>query len=141
MNAAVIHPASNCTKRPLPSHNSADTFRLSRRLFAVDGTFLKAQFVLTLLVAVGIDANGEIVLLAWAVVESENGPAWEWFLQHLRWSIPSLAGEPATVISDRDKRLAEAQRVLRPLVVAAHCCYHLKGNFTNRFRRALSPDF
>lgn len=39
---------------------------------AVDGTFLKARFVQTLLLAVGIDGNGKSLLLVWAVVESEN---------------------------------------------------------------------
>ena len=120
---------------------TANTFRLSQCLFAVNGTFLKARFILTLLAAISINANGKIVLLAWAIVESENGPAWEWFLQHLRWSIPSLAGEAATIISNRDKGLAKAQRVLGPLVVTAHCCYHLKGNFTEKFGWAMAPDF
>jgi hypothetical protein len=36
---------------------SRATFHASRRLVAVDGTFLKARFILTLLVAVGINAN------------------------------------------------------------------------------------
>jgi len=43
---------------------SRATFQASRRLVAVDGTFLKARFILTLLVAIGIDANGHIVPLA-----------------------------------------------------------------------------
>jgi hypothetical protein len=43
-----------------------------RRIVAVDGTFLTGKFALTLLLAVGIDANGHNVILAWAVVESEN---------------------------------------------------------------------
>ena len=107
----------------------------------MDGTFLKARFILTLLLTVGIDANGELVLLAWAVVESENASSWEWFLQHLRWSLPALAQEPATMISNRDKGLTKAQRVLGHLVATAHCCYHLQGNFQEHFGRALVPDF
>ena len=91
----------------------------------MDGTFLKARFILTLLLTVGIDANGKLVLLAWAVVESENASLWEWFLQHLHWSLPALVQEPVTMISDHDKGLAEAQRVLGCLVATAHCCYHL----------------
>jgi hypothetical protein len=54
----------------------------------VDGTFLKARFIQTLLLAVGIDPNGELILLAWAVVESEN-----------RWSIPELVVEESTLVS------------------------------------------
>jgi hypothetical protein len=38
------------------------------RFVAVDGTFLKARFVLILLLAVGIDANGETIVLAWTTV-------------------------------------------------------------------------
>jgi len=117
------------------------TFWLLRRLVAVDGTFLKARFVLTLLLAVGIDANGELYPLAWAVVESENQSSWEWFLHHLRWALPLLAEEEATLISDRDKGLLEAEEVLGPQVTRAFCCHHLKGNFTDRYGRALAPAF
>src|SRR5450432_696946 len=90
------------------------TFRLFRRLVALDGTFLKARFILILLLAVGIDANGEIYPLAWAVVESENSSSWGWFLQHLRWAIPALTEEPVTLISDRDKGLKEVELRLGP---------------------------
>jgi hypothetical protein len=51
---------------------SRTTFQHLRRLVAVDGTFLTGRFSLTLLLAVGIDANGQNVILAWAVVESDN---------------------------------------------------------------------
>lgn len=34
-----------------------DTFRLSRRLIAADGTFLKARFIPTLPLAVVVDGN------------------------------------------------------------------------------------
>ena len=27
------------------------------------------------------------------------------------------------------------------MVVTAHCCYHLKGNFTEKFGQAMAPDF
>lgn len=43
-----------------------------RKFMAVDGTFLKAQFVQTLLLAIDIDANQKSLILAWTVVESEN---------------------------------------------------------------------
>ena len=120
---------------------SRGTFTLCRRLVAVDGTFLKARFILTLLLAVGIDANGELVPLAWAVVESENGESWGWFLNHLRWALPELVIEESTLVSDRDKGLREAERALGGRVVVAHCCHHLKENFTEKFGRALQPLF
>jgi hypothetical protein len=123
-----------------PAQNR-QSFQLCRRLIALDGTFLKARFILTLLLAVGIDANGELYPLAWAVVESENSSSWEWFLERLQWSLPAFSEEPATIISDRDKGLQEAESVLGPLAKIAFCCYHLKGNFTDKFGRALAPHF
>jgi hypothetical protein len=41
-------------------------------LVAVDGTFMKGGFVQTLLLAVALDAENQIITLAWAIVESEN---------------------------------------------------------------------
>ncbi len=120
---------------------SRATFQASRRLVAVDGTFLKARFILTLLVAVGIDANGHIVPLAWAVAESENADSWEWFLNHLKWSLLELVSEPSTLVSDRDKGLLVAERTLSPQVAIAHCCRHLSENFSERFGRGLLPLF
>ncbi len=115
------------------------SYALCRRLVIVDGTFLKARFVLTLLLAVGIDANGETLILAWAVVESENQDSWSWFLQHLRWAIPEISATASTLLSDRDKGLLTAERVLGPLVAVAWCCYHLKENFVQKSGRALQP--
>lgn len=43
---------------------SRASYTLCRRFIVVDGTFLKARFVLILLLAVDIDANGETLVLA-----------------------------------------------------------------------------
>ena len=91
---------------------SRTSFQLCRRFLAVDGTFLKARFILTLLLAVGIDADGRNLLLAWGVVESENRDSWEWFFHHLWRAIPEVSMEACTLVSDRDKGLDEAEQVL-----------------------------
>ena len=106
---------------------------------AVDGTFLKARFVQTLLLAVGIDANGNILLLAWGIVESENESSWRYFLEHLKKAIPE--SESMTLISDRDKGLLAADAVMGNGVARAFCCFHLKENFCKRFTRGLEPYF
>jgi transposase-like protein len=94
-----------------PPHSRA-TFQHLRRLVAAGGTFLTGRFVLTLLLAVGIDADGRNVILAWAVVESENRDSWEYFLRLLRRYILEVSSEPCVLISDRDKGLLEADAVL-----------------------------
>ena len=61
----LLTDENHCFRRifvcPAVSH---ETFRHCCRLIASDGTFLKAQFILTLLLAVCVDANGKTVVLA-----------------------------------------------------------------------------
>ena len=96
---------------------------------------------MTLLLAVGIDANGHNIILAWAVVESENRASWEYFLRLLRRAIPEVSSDACVLISDRDKGLLEADAVLGPLVVRAICCRHLRENFVERFKSPLAELF
>jgi len=93
-----------------------------RKFMAVDGTFLKARFVQTLLFVVGIDAN------TWVVIESENTDSWTWFLSHLKSAIPQSVG--MTLISDRDKGFLAAQEIVYANSIYTHiCCFHLKGTY------------
>jgi len=97
-----------------------------RKFMAVDGTFLKANFVQTLLFAVGIDANSKNLILVWGIVESKNTDSWSWFLSRLKAAIPESVG--MTLISDHDKRLLNAQEVVYgSTITSLVCCYHLKG--------------
>ena len=108
---------------------SRDSFIHMRKFFAVDGTFLKSRFTQTLLFAVGIDANGKNLPLAWAVVESENKDSWTWFLIHLKSAIPEVTG--MTLISDRDKGLLAAEKeVFQNTIHSLICCFHLKGRMS-----------
>lgn len=111
-----------------PTKANRSSYKKCRPFVALDGTFLKTKWALTLLLAVGIDANNHIIILAWAVVESENNESWEWFANHLKECIPELVTEGATVISDRDKGLLNAIRALGASVVQAYCCFHLCQN-------------
>ena len=109
-------------------HESQVSFHHMRKFMAVDGTFLKTQFGQILLLAVGIDANGKNLILAWAIVESENTDSWTWFLSHLKSAIPESTG--MTLISDRDKGLLAAQdKVYGDSICSLICCFHLKGIF------------
>jgi transposase-like protein len=80
------------------------------------------------LLAVSIDADGRNVILAWAVVESENRDSWEYFLRLLRRCIPEITSERCVFISDRNKGLVEADVVLGKNCVRAYCCKHIEGN-------------
>jgi MULE transposase domain len=100
---------------------------------------MKGRFPLTLLLAVGTDANGHNIILAWAVVESENENSWRYFLKLLKEAIPEVA--QGVFISDRDKGLLVADAELGLEVFRAYCCKHLDANFREVGGAALSPLF
>jgi hypothetical protein len=122
-------------------HQSRGSWLHLRRFIAADGTFLKGRFIQQLLLAVGIDANGNTLILAWAVVESENEDSWRYFFHHLITAIPEISEEPTVFISDRDKGLGAADDELGENIIRAICAQHLKDNFTIKFSRTLKPLF
>jgi hypothetical protein len=52
-------------------------------VLSIDGTFLIGKYEGTLLIAIGIDANHQVVLVAFAIMEENNG-SWGWFLHLIR---------------------------------------------------------
>ena len=120
---------------------SQDFFHLCRCFVKVDDTFLKRHFVFILLCAIGIDANGHNLLLAWAIVESENESFWRYFLYYLCIAVPKIAIESCVLIFDCDKGLTVADKVLGNQVQCTWCCKHFCINFTNIFGHSLAPMF
>jgi hypothetical protein len=55
-------------------------------VLSIDGTFLTGKYEGTMLIAIEIDADHQLVLLAFAIVEKENNSSWGWFL-HLVWRV------------------------------------------------------
>lgn len=110
-----------------------------RKFMAMDGTFFRAEFVQTLLLAAGIDANGKNLLLAWAVVESENESSWAWFLAQLKKAIPQT--RDMTSVSDRDKGFLSADDVFGDGVNRLVCCYQLNTALGERYSPGLEKYF
>ena len=122
-----------------PTPASLGTLRLSRPFIAVDGTFLKTRWAMVLLLAVAVDGNGEAIILAWAVVESESADAWKWFLLHLGQQLPAIIS--ATIMSDRGKGLLAAEEVLGPDIIKAYCCVHLLRNLIKAYGKSTEQFF
>ena len=74
-----------------------------RPFYALDGTHTRSQYNLTLLIAVGIDAEDRILPFAWALVPIENETWWSWFCDHLFEAFNSRFKPETVIISDRDK--------------------------------------
>jgi transposase-like protein len=103
-----------------------------------------------LLTATGVDANGSLFPLAYAVVSAENDENWLWFLLQLRHVLQTqtthlLLDDPAhalVFLSDRQKGLIEAVERLFPTSPHAYCLRHLydnlyKAKYTNPVLKTL----
>ncbi|XP_050222281.1 uncharacterized protein LOC126672373 [Mercurialis annua] len=69
-------------------------------VIVVDGTFLKAAFGGTLLVATTQDAAGKLFPLAFSVVDSENDASWEYFITRLKQAFGTRQG--ITIVHARE---------------------------------------
>ena len=74
-----------------------------RPIIGLDGTFLKAVVKGVILTAVGHDGNNQIYLIAWAVVQKENGPNWLWFVNLLKTDLNLQSGPGLVILSDRSR--------------------------------------
>jgi transposase-like protein len=82
---------------------------------------------MTLLIVVGINANDETLLLAWALVPIELEAWWKWFLKQLEKAFQAdTVGN--VIISNREKGLPTALQKAMPDVTQAYCCQHIANN-------------
>ena len=114
-----------------------------RPLLGLDGTYLKTCFQGILLAATGVDANGSLYPLAYAVVDAENDDNWLWMLQYLRQIVETHAPqflEPnvLTLLSDRQKGLIDGVENVFPNSPHGYCLRHLEANFHKQFKH---PQF
>ncbi|XP_027362490.1 uncharacterized protein LOC113870091 [Abrus precatorius] len=65
-------------------HQCKKAFNFCKPIIQIDGTFLYGKYRHTLLIATTQDGNNCILPLAFAIVEGETLPAWEWFLAMIR---------------------------------------------------------
>ena len=79
------------------------------------------------MLACALDGNQQILLLAWALVSSENQENWEYFLNYLKEAYLSCSQKGFVLISDRDKGLVPATEKVLPDIAHAKCCYYIKG--------------
>jgi hypothetical protein len=114
---------------PITSYIS---LRYIRGLVAVDGMFLKGSFTQSLLLAVALDVENQILVLGWVLVEVETESSWRWFLRRLKEAIPDFDDDETTLISDRDKGLISADTELE-YVKRTYCTQHIAANVQVKF--------
>jgi hypothetical protein len=87
----------------------------------MDGIFLKKRFIQQLLLAIGINANSNTLILTWAIVESENKDSWRYFFRHLATVIPEIMDETTVPVLDQDKGIAATDTKLGDKILRAVC--------------------
>ena len=112
-------------------------------VLCIDGTFLTGKYKGTILTAIGVDCNNQVLPVAFAFVEGENTESWYWFLQRVKYNV--VARRPnVCLISDRHAGLLAAIEELQsgsetsppiwPDVRNRWCVRHMGANFFDRFK-------
>ena len=77
----------------------------------IDGTFLTGRYKWTILTAIGVDCNKQVVPIAFAFVENENTESWYWFLERVKIHVVTVRPD-VCLISDRHAGLLAEIRQL-----------------------------
>jgi hypothetical protein len=101
-----------------------EAFKHCCDVLSIDDTFLSGKYEGTMLNAIGIDADCQLVPLAFAIVEKENICNWGWFL-HLVRRVVVGPGREICVISYRHARILNAVHE----VILTHFGVHQHGEF------------
>ena len=65
-------------------------------VLCIDGTFLTGRYKETILTAIGVDCNKQVVPIAFDFIENENTESWYWFLEESRQACRSSSSNKAT---------------------------------------------
>jgi len=114
-----------------------------KRLSSFDGTHLYEKYRGTLLMVTSQDGNGDVLPLAFVVVESETLTAWSWFLTHLREHVTDK--NDICLISDRHASIKsvvanEAIGWQPPHDYHVYCVRHIASNFNRKFNNAKQKE-
>ncbi|XP_020887942.1 uncharacterized protein LOC110230205 [Arabidopsis lyrata subsp. lyrata] len=95
-----------------------------------------------MLTAVGRDPNNQIFPIAWAVVDCENNPNWEWFVGKLKRDLGLGLGENITLISDMHRGLIHGIATELPMAEHRACARHIYSNLKKNHKAdMLKPLF
>ncbi|PKA46175.1 hypothetical protein AXF42_Ash015468 [Apostasia shenzhenica] len=86
--------------------------------------------IVTLLIAVWIDANNGVFPLAFGAVESENNDSWDWFLTKMHDLMePVRTRQDLYIINDKHCDLLRDVPAILPHAAHRHCLHYLRENF------------
>ncbi|GJY32183.1 mutator type transposase [Tanacetum coccineum] len=90
--------------------------------------------VRSLLTAVGVDANNEIYLVAYAIVEAKSMASWCWFLNLLGDDLGIEVNFNYTFLSNMQKGLIQAITSVFPSAEHKYYVRHIHENMKSQFK-------
>ena len=99
----------------------------SRPIIYVDEIFLSGPNKKTLLLAVIKDSNDQLIILAYAVVESENKDSYSWFFTKLKRDF-EINNKKTIFYFDRDKGIISATNNILPEIMTVYCVRNIAKN-------------
>jgi hypothetical protein len=131
------NPDDSCFRRLFISFNASiyGFINACRPLIGLDRTLLKNKYLGTLFLATGFDGDGDLVPLAFGVVDEETDENWVWFLSELHElleknteNMPRL-----TILSDRQKGITDGVEFNFPTAFHGYCMRHVSETFKKEF--------
>ena len=101
-------------------------------IVVVDGTYLTSTHKGTLITACTMDANEQIFPLAFAIVDSENNLAYEWFFKNFKTTFGER--EDMCIISDRHEGIIHGVEITYPAITHCACIFHLYNNLKSHYK-------
>ncbi|KAL0423185.1 UNVERIFIED_CONTAM: hypothetical protein Sradi_0853300 [Sesamum radiatum] len=118
--------------------------RCCRNVISVDGTYLYTKYKHKLLVAVTLDANQQVLPLAFALVDEESLASWRCFLEMLAKHLLPYDDDRVCLISDRHGGLISSINYVPafkfPRGVHRFCLRHVCSNFNKKFSNIRLKD-
>lgn len=105
-------------------------FQFCRPVVAFDATFIVSRYLGCLLLATCLDANQNILILAFGIVEKESIENCSWFVENFEKAYGS--SEEMIFISDKEKGIIEALKKVYPGKTHCRCARHFAQNLKKR---------
>nr|XP_009784673.1 PREDICTED: uncharacterized protein LOC104233059 [Nicotiana sylvestris] len=104
-----------------------------RPIVVVDGIILKSAYRGIMLTGSTMDAAGRILPLAYAIVDSENNIAWNWFFEQFK----HLYGEKSNicVVLDRNESILKATSTIYTGIPHYACMWHIWTIVRSKFKK------
>ncbi|KAL7599708.1 hypothetical protein Lser_V15G25819 [Lactuca serriola] len=105
--------------------------RFCRKVIIMDGAHLKGDFKGTILHAITMDENNQIVPFAHGICKKESGLTWTWSLEKLYECVGDY--QKLTFVTDRADAIRVSIENVFPQVHHGVCAFHLLGNIVHKF--------